>query len=263
MESQNQNTRHSVTLLWSGGWDGTFRLLQLCQNDITIQPVYVTDSDRSSTEIEKQRIDEILKICRERFPAEIRDVTFYDKNWILETCKDEQISSSFRHLRKTYNLGSQYEWFALLTRYLDQKMECGVVHQYHGKVEEAIDHEGTMELIQGDILPGRYHVLPKEDQTSAYDVFGNLIFPIIRLTKKDEENIARDNGWMDIMNLSWFCHTPIHGEPCGVCGPCEDAMNTGMEWRLPAAAKRRYKYRKLIRFCKRIKNRILRTRKTV
>lgn len=32
---------NKVTLLWSGGWDGTFRFLELMQHeDIEIQPIY-------------------------------------------------------------------------------------------------------------------------------------------------------------------------------------------------------------------------------
>lgn len=47
------------------------------------------------------------------------------------------------------------------------------------------------------------------------------------------------------MNLSWFCHEPILGRPCGMCGPCEDAMMLGMQWRVPAAAQHRHKYKKI------------------
>lgn len=41
---------NKVTLLWSGGWDGTFRFLELMQHeDIEIQPIYVIDPGREST----------------------------------------------------------------------------------------------------------------------------------------------------------------------------------------------------------------------
>ena len=37
-------------------------------------------------------------------------------------------------------------------------MESAVVHQYHGKVEDAIHAEGKLELIENDFLPERYCV---------------------------------------------------------------------------------------------------------
>lgn len=244
--------RETVTLLWSGGWDGTFRFLQLCQNDIDIQPIYIIDENRKSSQIEMDRINQIIKICRAKFKANILDVIFYDKLWILENCKNERISESFKILREKYNVGIQYEWFALLSDYLDTKMESAVVHQYHGKVEDAIDNEGKLIEIENDFLPeSRYCVIANGENENITDIFGNIILPVIKLTKQDEERIARENGWMDIMNLSWFCHTPIHGKPCGLCGPCDDAMNTGMEWRMPMSSQFRYKRRKFLASIKR------------
>lgn len=239
--------KNLVSILWSGGWDGTFRMLQLAEHDIQIQPIYVIDRERKSTQYEKEAMHKIIQEIKRSslFKAQIMDIKYYDVEWILQNCKDDIISRDFLHLRSLYKVGSQYEWFALLCKKLNTQMESAVVHQYHGKVEEAINAEGRLELIQNDFLEGRKRVLPKEDIETAYHVFGNIILPIINLSKQDEEYIARENGWMDIMKLSWFCHSPIKGQPCGLCGPCDDAMNTGMEWRMPLEAKKRYKHRNI------------------
>ena len=51
---------NKVTLLWSGGWDGTFRFLELMQHeDIEIQPIYVIDPGRESTPYEKKAMKKI------------------------------------------------------------------------------------------------------------------------------------------------------------------------------------------------------------
>lgn len=159
-------------------------------------------------------------------------------------------------LRKNYSIGTQYEWFALLCDKLNIKMESAVVHQYHGKVEDAIHAEGKLELIENDFLPERYCVKKAGEKNTAFLVFGDLILPVIKLSKEDEEKIARQNGWLDIMKYTWFCHTPIHGKPCGLCSPCDDAMNTGMEWRMPRCAQFRYKNRKFFRLIRAIKRKI-------
>ena len=244
--------KHLVTLLWSGGWDGTFRLLQLAENDIKIQPIYVIDSERRSNANEIDAMHKIIKqISKNRmFKAEICDIVYYKVEWILENCQD---SENFKYLREKYKIGAQYEWFSLLCKKLHTKMESSVVHQYHGKVEDAIREEGILALIENDFLDGRFHVLPKNGIKTVYTVFENIILPVINLSKEDEWNIAKEKGWMDIMELSWFCHSPINGKPCGLCGPCDDAMNTGMEWRMPKEAKNRYKHRKLFRYINRFK----------
>ena len=254
--SENEKIRPEVHLLWSGGWDGTFRLLQLAEAGAEIHPYYVTDPRRESHEYEKHAMEKIIAAARERFDAKICEITFYDKDWILENCADEKISSAFRTLRERYHVGLQYEWFALLTKHLGLKMEAGIVNQYHGKVEQAIDNEGMLVPIENDILPGRYCILPKEGNDLASTLFGNLILPIIRYTKKDEERIAREKDWISIMEMSWFCHTPIDGQPCGLCGPCDDAMNTGMEWRMPKEAQKRYKHKALYKGLRSMKRRL-------
>lgn len=237
----------TVVILWSGGWDGTFRMLELAKMGVVVQPVYIIDKARLSAEYEIRAMQQILEKLRAINPSggngsSFEDIIFYDKDTILTECADERISASFGRLRSKYGVGTQYEWFALLTAKLGIRMEAAVVHQYHGKVENAIDAEGRYVEYDDDPILGRIHILGPEGakESDIENVFGNIILPSIRITKKDEENIARENGWMDIMLLSWFCHNPINGEPCGLCGPCDDAMNTGMEWRMPKSAQDRY-----------------------
>ena len=248
---------HKVMLLWSGGWDGTFRFLQLMQHEeIEIQLIYVIDPGRASTPYEQKAMKKIILEAQKRFPAKVREIQFYERDWILKNCKNAEISNAYQYLRKKYNIGTQYEWFALLCNKLGIKMESSVVHQYHGKVEDAINAEGKLSLVENDFLAERYCVTKNGEKDAAFKVFGNLILPVIKLTKEDEERIAKENGWLDIMKLTWFCHTPINGEPCGLCSPCDDAMNTGMEWRMPKSARFRYKYRKIFRVLRRLKGKM-------
>ncbi len=245
---------NKVTLLWSGGWDGSFRFMQLMESNVVIQPVYIIDQNRKSVEFECKAMKQIAEMAQKRYSSIVLDTVFIEKDWILQNCRDEKISSAFQYLRKKYAVGTQYEWFALLTKQLNIKMESAVVQQYHVKGEDVINGEGTIALIENDFLPNRRIVLSKGENELAYTVFGNLIFPVIDLTKKDEERIAKEKGWLNILQYSWFCHSPIDGQPCGLCGPCDDAMNTGMEWRMPAVAQKRYKYRKIYKIIRKIRS---------
>ncbi len=239
----------NINILWSGGWDGTFRLLQLAEKPVSIYPTYIIDHNRRSVNEEKKAMSEICQIISadKRFQATIHEIQFIEKDWIFENCKNEEISKAFHQLREGFKIGSQYEWFALYANHTGLMYESAVVHQYHGKVEDAINSEGQFVSQMDTVLGERYFVTGKDGHNAVALVFGKLILPSIRITKEDEKRIAEEKNWLDIMKLSWFCHTPVNGEPCGLCGPCDDAMNTGMEWRMPPAAQWRYRHRKIIK----------------
>lgn len=56
---------------------------------------------------------------------------------------------------------------------------------------------------------------------------------------------AEDRGLMEIMNLTWFCHNPMNGKPCGQCNPCKYTIEEGLTYRFDEAALRRYKKEKI------------------
>ena len=242
--------RNKVYLLYTGGWDSTFRLLQLAKEDITVQPIYIIDETRASREYEKKAMGDILKEIRTRdcFRADVKDILYYKVSWIMENCRDDNISRSFNYLRENYHLGTQYEWFALLAKKECLKLECAVIAADQSAIENTIKKETEIEYIHNDFLTGRKQVLPKGDNNIGFDVFGNIIFPVMGLTKQEEGRLAEEEGWTDIMKKTWFCHTPINGKPCGVCHPCRDVMEMGLEWRLPTEAQWRYRNRDKLSF---------------
>ena len=124
-------------------------------------------------------------------------------------------------------------------------MESAVVHQYHGKVEDAISADGRLALIKDDFLPERYVVAAKAD--GAVVKADGAADDAVSL-----EEAGKGEGSAGIV----FCHSPINGEPCGLCGPCDDAMNTGMEWRMPPAAQKRYKRKGLHKGIRSLKRRL-------
>lgn len=248
--------RNRVQLLYTGGWDSSFRLLQLAQYDIDVEPVYVIDKTRKSREYEIAAMKKIISICRERFKANILDITFYDKDEILEKYADPEVTRAFRELREACGLGVQYEWFALLCRGINANMEMGIIHRDPSRVKSRIAAEGYYQKIENDFLPDRLMAKSREGMDRIDLVFGNMILPIIEITKEEEGRIAEENGWLDILKLSWFCHTPIRGKPCGLCEPCGDAMNLGMQWRVPKFAQFRYKHKKFFRFVRRVNRKL-------
>jgi hypothetical protein len=195
--------------------------------------------------------------------ALIQDPIVYDGEWVLKNCADAEISDAFRYVANKYQIGAQYHYFALLGKYFDMKMECGLESGGgRSKAENAINGGCELTPLGDDFLPGRLIILPKGDSRNEYLVFKDLILSIIDLTKIQEGEIAEQKGWSEIMKMTWFCSHPIFGKPCGICAPCTDAMNEGMEWRMPKISQWRYRnYNRLYPIAKRLyllKNRVVR-----
>jgi len=83
--------------------------------------------------------------------------------------------------------------------------------------------------------------LSDEHPKSIYKYFR---FPLLDFTKIDMLEHSKRRGYFDILNLSWFCFTPINGKPCGLCNPCKTAVHEGMDHRLPSESLLRNKYHK-------------------
>lgn len=237
-----------TSIFWTGGWDSTFRLLQLAERQINIKPIYIKDPARKSAEIEIARMTEILdhikkrKASRGGVKAEIRPLEIIDRDNILKQYVNREISEAWHRLHNEFQLGEQYEWFALYCNATGLRVECGLERSERSKAMQVISAQCRLAPFDGDDIGGRLHVLPKEEQSSSdgYVVFRNLLLGITDTTKEDARSYAEAHGWLDIMKRTWFCFNPIGGKPCGLCNPCRDAMNGGMGWRMPAASKARY-----------------------
>jgi hypothetical protein len=53
------------------------------------------------------------------------------------------------------------------------------------------------------------------------------------------EEAMRQN-FADLMQLTWFCHRPRKGQPCGTCNPCIYTIEEGLGDRIPFANRARY-----------------------
>ena len=89
----------------------------------------------------------------------------------------------------------------------------------------------------------RYRAVAKGACEDGALVFACLDLPMLAVSKLEAQRISEQMGWMPIMRRTWFCFAPRREKPCGLCGPCQDAMNEGMKWRLPPSARLRYHLR--------------------
>lgn len=216
-----------VNLLWTGGWDSTYRLLDLVLNQgLSVQPHYVVRPERNTAPIEMATMEKVKAQIAARSPAAralVLDTLFYDPRAVPD---DPEIAATVERLKSSAYIGEQYISLAALARHnrLDALELC--VH---------VDDRLYLHL-QHDVVGiggGRYRL---DDRPSRPElaIFTPFIFPILLMTKVDMERAAQRSGFLDILELSWFCFAPDRkGRPCGRCHACGYTMDEGMGRRVP------------------------------
>lgn len=236
MDNQNE----IVNLLWTGGWDSTYRLVELSRTNQVIQPIYVYGNGRKSEHYEIKAMEKILGMLKTKNEtiAEILPIEYVH----IDSIKfNEEISQAFYNIKNEIHLGMQYEWLPCLALEYPN-LEIGIEKappQQSGAIN-AITNYGKMDYIEELDT----HQLNIEKSTNDLSLlFKNLRFPIIDKDGNDMINNIKNWGYEDVMENVWMCFTPIFGEPCGTCNPCKSKMETGMEFLLTSNSIKRYKNR--------------------
>jgi hypothetical protein len=241
--NNNNTKKNCVNLLWTGGWDSTFRLLELSTKPIIIQPFYLKDKRRS--EPNELRAMELIanQIQKEgTTKAKINGLIILNR---FDIQIDEISKNAYRSIKlKVPKLGSQYEWlsaFSKTVKGLELSLEKG------SKIDFLTQSYGKRITVK-DQLIGEYIVLDnKNSPNDLVDLIGEFHFPILEKTKINMKTQMESLGLMHIMNETWFCHHPIDNKPCGICIPCVQAMEKGMKYRFDSTSIFRHKIHKLFK----------------
>jgi hypothetical protein len=230
-----QTEERITNLLWTGGWDSTFRLLQLLLiQKNRVHPFYLIDADRRSTGIEIKTMRDIKRRLFEEHPytRELLFPTHYME--IADVEPDSEISDVFQAILKDKVMGGQYDWIA---RFCKQSGISDIELCIHrdDKAHLAIAPFVT-EYQVGSSIVHRFaetHITERE-----YLLFRYFIFPIFNLSKLQMAAIAEENNWTRLMDMTWFCHRPRAGRiPCGICNPCIYTIEEGLRRRIPVSSR--------------------------
>ena len=222
-------------LLWTGGWDSTFRLLQLVVTEgRPVRPHYVQAPVRAGTAYELAAMEAIRGGLERRGLGGLLEP--------LQTTSEDDIAPDPRTkpwivaLRARSVLGWQYEY---LSRYAREVLPEG------GRLELSVHLDDKAEgfLRPHVVRSGDTYVMRDGVADEPMRLFEPFSFPLLDLTKDDMAAAASRGGFSDLMDLTWFCHSPRGGEPCGTCNPCVYTHNEGMGHRLPRAAHLRRRVR--------------------
>lgn len=229
MASHTVPTRYVYNVLWTGGWDSTFRVLQvLTENpDAVVQPHYLVDPCRSTTGIEMKTIHRITQACDQTtiYSRRIRPLVKVSVNDLLA---DKEIEQSWQAIRNHHPIGVQYKWLAQYAKHAAiNDLEIGI--QKGGHIDSLIGEN----MVRKPAPSSHTYVINEGTARGPYYLFSFFEFPIIRKSKRDMINYAQARGFAEIMDMTWFCFWPLGGiHPCGFCNPCNSAFRQGMKHRI-------------------------------
>jgi 7-cyano-7-deazaguanine synthase in queuosine biosynthesis len=224
---QNEVTQ----LLWTGGWDSTFRLLQLLLvRQRAVQPYYLIDAERASTGAELKAMKTIkTRLFQEHPQAQglLQPVAYVE---ISDMEPDRETAAAFRAVAARGGIGNQYEWMA---RFCKQHGIHGIELCIH---RDDVAHKALAPFVLEHPV-GEYTTCSLDMTRAPLEervLFCYFQFPLFHLSKVEMAAAAREQNWSPIMNLTWFCHRPTRRQqPCGTCHPCRWTMAEGLGWRIP------------------------------
>lgn len=240
IEKQAQNG--IISLFWTGGWDSTFRLLQLVLIEHKkVQPIYLIDTVRASLRNEILTMEKILAELQRKNKEARELILSVEFVQVTEIQSNSMVSEAYRNLKKKMDIGSQYEWLAW---YCVEKKKVNVeLCIEKGEGMGGLDLIQFMDKVK---LNGcdTYLINPAISDKDIKGVYSFFSFPLMDTTKHDMLNVARENDFEEILNKTWFCHRPVNGlYPCGICNPCIQTMNKGFRYRFPLRSRIKYKLR--------------------
>lgn len=204
-------------VLWTGGWDSSFRVLWLVLVEgRTVQPHYIIDPHRHSTQYERAAMTAISGALQARTAA--GTLLPLRATALADIPIREQARAAHADLVRRYGIGAQYVWLS-----------------------EYLHWQGLEHLELGIHVDDKAHAVvltPAFAQGGGSEaLLAGFRFPILHLSKPQMHELASQHGFEDILALSWFCHRPTRsGQPCGLCNPCRWTAAEGLPWRLPEGA---------------------------
>lgn len=229
--------RRMKHVLWTGGWDSTFRVLFLLLIEHeTVQPHYIIDPERKSKAIELHTLEKIRNATVAKYPDTVCRFLrplITNRSSLLP---NEEITRYYQKYSAASRAGSQYEWLCLYAG------QCGVnglelcvergSHPNNNRIHDSIC--GNRDVVKVQTERDSYYAFGQQFTQPEFSIFRGIRFPLLDYTKSEMAEIALKAGFDDLMDMTWFCHTPDqNGKPCGVCRPCQQAKMEGLGWRVP------------------------------
>ena len=234
--------KEEAYLLWTGGWESTYRLCNLILlQKRTVNPVYILDPSRKSFAKEIKAIEVIRQGLIDRIESDVprlKPVQIIIKDDIPP---NKVMTEQYEAIVKKYGgIGIQYEWLARYAEWKGLKcLEIGIEGPSHSS------RNPVFAQLEKELIPQEDRLVLRERlDDPLFEFFRRFGFPVFDLSKHKILEQVKGQEFYDVMLNTWFCHTPRNGKPCGRCYPCEQVMDEGLGFRMPLSGKIRYALKK-------------------
>lgn len=243
---QNQTISRPNNILWTGGWDSTYRILQcLIVNKFKVQPHYIIDANRKSLRHELLAMGKIKNMLFKEFAYTkelLLPTIFFPKSEIKIS---EKLNAIYEKLNRELPMGTQYGW---MSQYCHSEgimdMELSIEDHTGGHRYDTMKKHLKKVKFKGEDV---YVMDERYKGTSFYEVFKCYIWPILDTNRDTMLKIASKYNFTHLLNKTWYCHSPLKDStPCGICTPCVQVYEEGDKKRLTTKARRRYFFRNLL-----------------
>ena len=226
--------KRDVHILWTGGLDSTYRVVELSQTDCVIHPHYIIITGRGTVENELRAISDITAILNsdKRTIAKLLPVETIPMSEV-EVYGDIQSAWELLHKNKKFN-STQYPLLARYARQKQLKMEMGIQFSGNGSVAEIVDESYLVDCPDSDDVL-MIDPLKGSQEWASYTMFKDFLFPksLYHKTKREEVEELKAQGYDKVLKKVWTCFNPVFGMPCGHCFPCKSAMKEGAGMMVP------------------------------
>lgn len=216
-----------VHVFWTGGWDSTFRVLDLAlRQGRMVQPHYVRRAARESHPHEMAAMRAIHASVTHRFGEAVAGriapprVVDFDSLTITP-----ELRRWHTNLRKLYDLAPQYKFLHA------HATSAGI----DGIEVVVMKSDKLADFLRPHLQDGESgRLLVAQPKPPALALMRPFRFPALDIAKLEVISRAEAAGFLPEMMLTHFCfHPTLIGTPCGRCFPCVQTVAQGMGWRVP------------------------------
>lgn len=229
---------NTVHIFWTGGFDSTFRVLQLLISEHkTVQPIYISADIidgyflngqlvlRKNKQFEINAMNKIRFYLNKKYP--------FTKQTLLPTKYINNITKDKEYIIAMNNI--YFSRFGILAPVLNQQFgyfsrplnQYGVLSMYTKQYEYPIEvclentNTGIVKLTNLYRTGSGHNCKLIQNKPNNLKIFDKFRFPIIHLSKQNMLIIAKKYKYNDILKYSWSCWFPTkNGKPCGKCDMC-------------------------------------------
>lgn len=221
-------------LFWTGGFDSTFRLLQLLDDNLVteINLFYISliidnveNSDIRRKSIVNE-IDSMITILKNIDISKIKNFTIIGKNEDLIRYSfmfDFSFMNFIQRDKIEYSDKNKVYLFDLLALDIISRPinQWGAITQIlddlNIEAEICIEKDGGIwGKIKNYVIDGRiqFNLLP------PLSAFSNYQIPLFDVNREEMLKNSNDN-WIKILEMTWSCWYPKDNKPCGRCFTCK------------------------------------------